>query len=214
LVAVGWLDLTKSQQEMVAAGVATHHYDLLEILERYPYGSEARTKLLGELLQEDWDAIRKWLCGGGAPDVTRWGFGSLPALRQLTPDQALTESMRTLVSFRERLEQYDATDRKALAARAMRGLVTLADHAGSAHERHGRAPSLESEQRLSQHLEKSGWSFFWPHQRACAEIDGHALLIAPTGSGKTEAALLWAARQRGVHLVSDRSSTCCLIELA
>jgi hypothetical protein len=115
---------------MVAAGVATHHYDLLEILERYPYGSEARTKLLGELLQEDWDAIRKWLCGGGAPDVTRWGFGSLPALRQLTPDQALTESMRTLVSFRERLEQYDATDRKALAARAVRGLVTLADHAG------------------------------------------------------------------------------------
>jgi CRISPR-associated endonuclease/helicase Cas3 len=105
--------------------------------------------------------------------------------------------MRALVSFRERLEQYDATDRKALAARAMRGLVTLADHAGSAHERHGRAPSLESEQRLSQHLEKSGWSFFWPHQRACAEIDGHALLIAPTGSGKTEAALLWAARQRG-----------------
>lgn len=196
LVAVGWLDLTKSQQELVAAGVATHHYDLPEILERYPYGSEARAKLLGELLVEDWDAIRKWLCGGGAPDVTRWGFGPLPPLRQLTPEQALTESMRALVSLRERLERCDATDREALAARAMRGLVTLADHAGSAHERHGRAPSLESEQRLSQHLEKSGWFFFWPHQRACAEIDGHALLIAPTGSGKTEAALLWAARQR------------------
>jgi CRISPR-associated endonuclease Cas3-HD len=58
LVAVGWLELTKSQQEMVAAGVATHHYDLPEILERYPYGSEARAKLLGQLLLEDWDAIR------------------------------------------------------------------------------------------------------------------------------------------------------------
>lgn len=197
LVAVGWLDLTEPERELVAAAVATHHYDLPEILERYPYGSEARVKLLGELLPEDWDSIRKWLSGSGAPEVTRWGFGPLPALRQLTPEQALSESMRVLVSLRERLERCEATESGALAARCMRGLMTLADHAGSAHERHGRAPSLESEQRLSEYLEKSGWSFFWPHQRACAKIDGDALLIAPTGSGKTEAALLWAARQRG-----------------
>src|SRR5207253_1252122 len=35
-----------------------------------------------------------------------------------------------------------------------------------------------------------------PHQDTCARTDGHAILVAPTGSGKTEAALLWAARQR------------------
>jgi CRISPR-associated endonuclease/helicase Cas3 len=35
----------------------------------------------------------------------------------------------------------------------------------------------------------------YAHQKACAEIQGSAVLIAPTGSGKTEAALLWACAQ-------------------
>lgn len=197
LVAVGWLDLPEAHRELLAAGVATHHYDLPVILdERYPYASDARASLLGELSSQDRDALRSWLSGAGAPDVGRWGFSPLPALRAMSPEQALAEAMRALASLRERLERCDATHPDALAARAMRGLVTLADHAGSAHERHGRAPTLESAQRLSEHLERSGWSFFWPHQRTCAEVDGHAVLIAPTGSGKTEAALLWGARQR------------------
>jgi CRISPR-associated endonuclease/helicase Cas3 len=34
-----------------------------------------------------------------------------------------------------------------------------------------------------------------PHQTRCGAIDGHLLLRAPTGSGKTEAALLWAQAQ-------------------
>ncbi|NLP42923.1 MAG: CRISPR-associated helicase Cas3' [Veillonellaceae bacterium] len=35
-----------------------------------------------------------------------------------------------------------------------------------------------------------------PHQQQIANIVGDAILVAPTGSGKTEAALLWAAKQR------------------
>lgn len=196
LVAVGWLDLPDAQGELVAAGVATHHYDLPQIFERYPYGSDSRTLLLQEVSLEDYDVVRKWLCGAGVPDVTRWGFSPLPGLRQISPEQALAEAMRRLVSLWERLDKSDATDGHALAVRAMRGLVTLADHAGSAHEWHSQVPSLDSTARLSQHLEQSGWAFFWPHQRTCAAVNGNAILIAPTGSGKTEAALLWAARQR------------------
>lgn len=197
LVAVGWLDLPEAHRELLAAGVATHHYDLPVILdERYPFASDARVSLLGELSPEDRDALRYWLGGSGAPDAARLGFAPLPALRAMSPEQALAEAMRALASLRERLERRDATHPEALAARAVRGLVILADHAGSAHQRHGRAPSLESARRLSEHLERSGWSSFWPHQQACAGVDGHAVLIAPTGSGKTEAALLWAARQR------------------
>ena len=36
---------------------------------------------------------------------------------------------------------------------------------------------------------------FRPFQSACGAAEGHVLAIAPTGSGKTEAALLWALGQ-------------------
>ncbi|HPL29238.1 MAG TPA: CRISPR-associated helicase Cas3', partial [Anaerolineae bacterium] len=35
----------------------------------------------------------------------------------------------------------------------------------------------------------------YAHQQACAQTRGSAVLVAPTGSGKTEAALLWACAQ-------------------
>jgi len=38
-------------------------------------------------------------------------------------------------------------------------------------------------------------SDLYTHQRACLETTGSAVLVAPTGSGKTEAALLWACSQ-------------------
>ena len=36
---------------------------------------------------------------------------------------------------------------------------------------------------------------FKPFQNQCGQAEGHVLAIAPTGSGKTEAALLWALNQ-------------------
>jgi CRISPR-associated endonuclease/helicase Cas3 len=35
----------------------------------------------------------------------------------------------------------------------------------------------------------------YPHQREAGATDGHLVLVAPTGSGKTEAGLAWASRQ-------------------
>ncbi|MEU3498433.1 CRISPR-associated helicase Cas3' [Kitasatospora cineracea] len=79
-------------------------------------------------------------------------------------------------------------DRGLLAVLAQ-GALTLADHAGSAHAR------LQTHVPLpADYLERLP---FTPHrhQREAAATDGHLVLTAYTGSGKTESGLAWAARQ-------------------
>ncbi|MFD7729484.1 CRISPR-associated helicase Cas3' [Kitasatospora phosalacinea] len=76
-----------------------------------------------------------------------------------------------------------------LLAVLAQGALTLADHAGSAHAR------LQTHIPLpADYLERLP---FTPHrhQREAAATDGHLLLTAYTGSGKTESGLAWATRQ-------------------
>ncbi len=77
-----------------------------------------------------------------------------------------------------------------LLAVLLQGAVTLADHSGSAHvplQRHMPLP-VNYIDRLAAP---------YPHQEQAASTGGHLILLAPTGSGKTEAGLAWAASQLG-----------------
>ncbi|RME12517.1 MAG: CRISPR-associated helicase Cas3', partial [Ardenticatenia bacterium] len=82
----------------------------------------------------------------------------------------------------------------------IRGYLTQADHVASAHAGMFAPLTLRTKQMLNacgipMHA-------LYDHQKEAAASDTHTLLIAPTGSGKTEAALLWAAhiaqRERAV----------------
>lgn len=192
LVAVGKLDVDEETRALIAAGVATHHRDLPEIFESYGFGSGDRDDLLKELSHADEEAWGVWLSESLDPVLARFGFAKLPKLLPMDRAKALGLAMAALRTRFDDLEVAAATSKASLAFRAMRGLVILADHAGSAHVRLGEAEALDSTQAFASALGQSLYS----HQAECARTDGSALLIAPTGSGKTEAALLWAARQR------------------
>lgn len=66
----------------------------------------------------------------------------------------------------------------------VRGLVISADHLGSAHCVPRPIPDLKSYSVLRTEPR--------PFQKQAGKTEGSAILRAPTGSGKTEAALLWA----------------------
>lgn len=197
LVAVGWLDLDDESRALVAAGVGTHHKDAPLLLERYStLYADDRDALLEELSPEMVASWEAWLAGWGAAALRKLGFAPLPPRTRMPAARAFRLATSALKSLHRRLQAESATSPPGLVARSVRGLVVLADHAGSAGVRLSNAPSLGSvaafraaaSARLERGLE--------PHQAAAAETDGHALLVAPTGSGKTEAAMLWAARQR------------------
>ncbi len=206
LVTVGWLEVSGDARALVAAGVATHHKDLSELFQRYPFDPpRERARLLTELDQPDEEVLRRWLNGEGAPRLGALSFQPLPPLTARAPAEALALAMHDLAVLRERLGTMNATAPEALAARFVRGLVVLADHAGSAHQKLGEAPTLDSttclksiivERLPARDAEPGAEGQLWSHQEEAAATDGHLLLRAPTGSGKTEAALLWAARQR------------------
>ncbi|MGH3978166.1 MAG: CRISPR-associated helicase Cas3' [Pseudonocardiaceae bacterium] len=83
-----------------------------------------------------------------------------------------------------------------LTAVLLQGAVTLADHVSSAHSSLCTDQPLTADYpaRLRTRLREVN-AELRPHQTRAAAVDGHLLLRAPTGSGKTEAALLWAQTQ-------------------
>lgn len=195
LAVVGALELDPRGRALVAAGVVTHHKDLPEIFECYDEG--ARDELVEHVVESDLAALERWLTTEATALLQKHSFEPLPRRLPISPRAAIDESLRALWALRRELHaEPSATTPGNLAARAMRGLVVLADHAGSANEKLPSVPSLDSVANFRSAAASSLTRGLSHHQALAAETDGHAILVAPTGSGKTEAALLWAARQR------------------
>jgi CRISPR-associated endonuclease/helicase Cas3 len=70
------------------------------------------------------------------------------------------------------------------------GATRICDHMGSAEIEE--IPVLTPDQFTFLDRSDIRW---YPHQQQCAQMDGNLFLTAPTGSGKTEAALLWLRKQ-------------------
>jgi CRISPR-associated endonuclease/helicase Cas3 len=111
-------------------------------------------------------------------DLAEAAFGLLEQLRQQW----------------EEPEDIDGDDN--LTAVLIQGAVTFADHVSSAHGQLLTDQPIDTDfaEKFTAAMSDSGKPLR-RHQRDAAELTGHMILRTPTGSGKTEAALLWAARQ-------------------
>ncbi|MEW6623318.1 MAG: CRISPR-associated helicase Cas3' [Bacillota bacterium] len=79
----------------------------------------------------------------------------------------------------------------------IRGFINMCDYAASASTGEVFAADLPtSDILLSNFMRKDK---LYTHQKQCLFAEGSTLLIAPTGSGKTESSLLWAINQRSKY---------------
>jgi CRISPR-associated endonuclease/helicase Cas3 len=172
--------------ELIIAAVLTHHRDLNDLqlcndsgwvaLPEVEQEAIAKFRAKAGELRAHWEWLRQFceqqteLKSLHLPDTPE----SLPL-----PADFLAHLKRTLQS--SSLLQ----DHKAIALLLTRGWLMASDHAVSAGMLHFKrelpAPDLPSVR---------------PFQRRLSEHDGDAFLEAPTGSGKTNAALLWALHNR------------------
>lgn len=214
---VPWILGQDSERDLpwVAAGILSHHKDISTLERDYPPACDWEQPPIADSLDElivflDEDFLRTasgLIVKGLLPLVEK----SPLCLPNGFPQAGMQGAIITPIAFarlcREALDVYSRLIQKirktesgseiALAGRFVRGIMVLADHAGSAWQTFKTMELLSSPALMAETLglvlSPRGSDDVYAHQAEAAEIAGSAILVAPTGSGKTEAALLWAA---------------------
>jgi CRISPR-associated endonuclease/helicase Cas3 len=189
-------DLNEEEQRWVVAAIVSHHRDATEIAELYPSGlrRDPLIDLCNELDAETVAHLLRWL----AECANRWRdlLGLTADVGAIEPQPCLVNAQRVRYWLRMYHDWVDSLDSEGSDARRpgilLRGLITSADHIASAHLHRLPPPIRLSWQDVAVRCNLSPDQVY-PHQRQSAGQSAQsALLMAPTGSGKTEAALSWA----------------------
>ncbi|MFC4035126.1 CRISPR-associated helicase Cas3' [Streptomyces polygonati] len=196
-------DLPAGQRLWVATAIAGHHRSFtcgLEPTRKLPvfhqYGNDQPEDLAARFTPADQARLTElleWL------HTTARRF-SLPAGEESPRagmDELTSSSHQLLQELMDRWEPaLPARDTDGRTAVLLLGAVTMADHLSSAHSPlHTRHPlTADYPTRLAKKLAERG-HLLRPQQERAAQVGGHLLLRSWTGSGKTEAVLLWAVTQ-------------------
>ncbi|MCC7206796.1 MAG: CRISPR-associated helicase Cas3' [Anaerolineae bacterium] len=190
----------------VIAVIACHHRDANDVTKtymrnRYDPDEDSATKLIRQVSETHCRRLYRWLTEhsaawaealGFAADIAAPDFPSWDEARARVTPSAIHRAIGELKGYTESLD-VKADVRSVLVGTLLRGLILTADHAGSAHSEPFLPAPLEREAVTG----VLGDARLFPHQTAAGEAPpGSVLLISPTSSGKTEAALLWLARQQ------------------
>jgi CRISPR-associated endonuclease/helicase Cas3 len=211
LAFVDWITagLTQDEQAWVAAAIASHHKDAATVLELYPVPDDPEDDHLAprvaELDEATLRGLWRWLAECPDDWIATLGLEDLgvQVIAPLDEEQAVALVMRRgsariyhwLKTYRRFVRQMQNLPEASMVVPtlALRGYLINSDHSASGHYDALPHVSLDADTILDRRqLERER---LFEHQKDAEAVIGSALLIAPTGSGKTEAALLWAAAQ-------------------
>ncbi len=205
LAFLDWIvpELSETEQKWILAAIVSHHRDASEIENDYRERLDPHP-VVGMVAELEESVVRdlwKWLheCGTAWIDALNLGaFGVSPLLIvdeeravKMTCIEGVKRTHRWLAEYRMLIRDMGDEDQHIITTLIMlRGLTTTADHMASAHlERVPQGIQDSWENLASRSLR--GPMFYHQHESAVHHSNS-AMLIAPTGSGKTEAALFWA----------------------
>jgi CRISPR-associated endonuclease/helicase Cas3 len=195
------LPFDSEQKELISQAVLGHHKDFEAIL-HYFYSDEEieayRLNPVSKINPADFkENFLKCLDFGYlkglkirlpeyyakyAPGSYRFEFGKVDFSSQENPIKTIADPYLA--------EHADPEGKKYWQQMLLSGAVKICDHAGSAELTEMPLLTERHFDFLSHPSEK-----WYEHQEKCGCVKGNLFLTAPTGSGKTEAALLWLRKQ-------------------
>ena len=202
------LQVSADVQQAIGLTILTHHKDIRTLVKDHacwsgnPHGYQAWKRKVAELTP-NWQALMEI-----QEQVPRW----CPTAKCLwTPvtstDQLISGYSEFIAPYLDNYEDNELTPLHGIYGMLMRGCMIACDHLASAEKKekneiHAALADLKT--RLVQHVKDkgrhfSGWQGF---QEKASKTTGQVLLSAPTGSGKTEAALLWSDKNQSKTLGS------------
>ncbi|MDE0468072.1 MAG: CRISPR-associated helicase Cas3' [Candidatus Poribacteria bacterium] len=201
------LQLPEEAKQAIALAVLTHHKDIGTLNEKYPcrpnneYGYRDWQKHVDELTP-NWDALMEI-----QEQVSHWFHNWFPNATCLwlpvtSPDQLISGYREYLDPYLINKEDGELTALHGTYGMLMRGCMIACDHLASAGKNEIQTALDNLAAELTQHVKEKakekgrqfhGWE---PFQEASGETIGQIMLSAPTGSGKTEAALLWSEKNQ------------------
>ncbi len=213
LAFVDWIASAFSEEELLwlTAAIASHHRDEDEIQRGYNSiadpDNQILARLVGEIDESVLGGLRQWLSDCPTSWIealqlteARIDIPVLPpeeeAVRVVRENGAtiIRKWLRNYHRWLERTVNRSDEQPVIIGTIALRGHLISSDHMASAHV--GDLPKSQLS-RPAKLLDS--WNLapdkLYDHQRESMGRSGSAVLMAPTGSGKTEAALLWAVSQ-------------------
>ncbi|WP_199742240.1 CRISPR-associated helicase Cas3' [Streptomyces triticirhizae] len=201
-VAILLADLPEDERLTVASLVAGHHRPFTT------GGAHARKTPLFPLYEGDQpeEFLGKFtpLDEARVNDLVRWLRATCAAFElpvsdrpsRVTPGDVVTASHRLFQKLYERWSLAEETEEEGRATVLLLGATTMADHLSSGHHVLDTKHPLSADypDRLAKRFLDEGKELR-PQQAESAAQHDHLLLRSWTGSGKTEAALLWATTQ-------------------
>ena len=197
------LQLSQEAKQAIALAILTHHKDIEILREKHPcweeneYGYQEWQEHITELTP-NWDALMEI-----QEQVPQW---CLTAKCFWTPvestDQLVSGYREFLAPYWNDFEDGELTSLHGTYGMLMRGCMIACDHLASAGKNEIQTALDNLVEKLTQHVKEKaeekgrqfhGWELF---QKDSGDTIGQLMLSAPTGSGKTEAALLWSDKNQ------------------
>ncbi|MEA3308559.1 MAG: CRISPR-associated helicase Cas3' [Chloroflexota bacterium] len=204
--------LTSDEQSWVAAAIVSHHKDAAEIRRLYAPPDDLDDDQLSDRVAEMDEAtlrgLWRWLAECSAAWIDELGLGEAGVMMPAFPnqDQAVARVQQEGVAriyhwlkiYRRFVRRIERSAERALIVGTLllRGHLVNADHSASAHA--GPLPHVHFDADAILASRELSRDKLFKHQSMAETTTGSAVLTAPTGSGKTEAALLWATHQAAI----------------